>query len=105
MFQNDKFAAILGKTNLTESGLLQRFLICNTEAEPQELPTQDYSISPEIFAQWGSRIRELIETYRLRTEATTIRPTPEAKELFREFTNEIVRRRRKGGDLRDIQTY
>jgi Protein of unknown function (DUF3987) len=105
MFQPDKLATILGKTNLTESGMLQRFLICDTQAEPQEVPAQDYLIDSRVFAQWGSRIRELIESYRWRKEPATIQPTSEAKELFRGFTNEIVRRRRKGGDLQDIQTY
>ena len=69
------------------------------------MPAQDYLINSDVFARWGSRIRELIESYRLRKEPTTVQPTPEAKELFRDFTNEIVRRRRKGGDLKDIQTY
>jgi hypothetical protein len=105
MVQPDKMTAMLGKTILTESGLLQRFLPHNSQAEPQEVPPQDHLIKSDVFTEWGSRIRELIECYRLREESLTIQPTPEAKELLRNFTNEIVRRRRKGGDLKDVQTY
>jgi replicative DNA helicase len=105
MIQPDKMAAMLAKTILTESGLLQRFLAHDSQAEPQQVPAQDYLIHSDVFANWDSSIHALIEFYRLRREPATIQPTPEAKELFRDFTNEIVRRRRTGGDLKDVQTY
>jgi hypothetical protein len=105
MLQPDKIRTILEKSNLTESGMLQRFLVCNTRAEPQEEPAEAYIINPDVFAEWNLCIGELIENYRLRKDPVTIEPTPEARELFRGFTNEIVRRRRHGGDLADVQTY
>jgi hypothetical protein len=105
MLQPDKIRTILEKSNLTESGMLQRFLVCNTRAEPQEEPSEAYVINPDVFSEWDLCIAELIKNYRLRRDPVLIEPTPEARELFRAFTNEIVRRRRHGGDLADVQTY
>ena len=105
MLQPDKIQTILEKSNLTESGMLQRFLVCNTRAQPQEVPAEAYVINRDVFAAWDSCIHRLINDYRLRSDVAIIEPTPEAKELFRQFTNEIVRRRRVGGDLVDVQSY
>ncbi len=105
MIQPDKLWAILKKAIITESGLLQRFLPCNTHAEPQEIPEQQVAINLKLIEQWDQRIRSLIYHYRLRQEPVTILPSLEAVEMFRQFNNELVRKRRTGGELHDVNSY
>jgi hypothetical protein len=103
MIQPDKFHDLLSKENITESGLPQRCLICDTHAEPQEETKVEIDFS--VFDGWDQCIKKLIKEYRFRKEPVTIEPEAEAEELFRQYFNELVRRRRTGGDLHDIDGY
>jgi hypothetical protein len=106
LIQPDVLEKILKNPNLTESGLLPRFLVCNTRAEPQEMPESPQAMNPEIVAAWVKLIATLLEVFRQNgSSPSVIEYTPEAFETLRHFNNDIVRRRKTGGDLIDIATY
>jgi hypothetical protein len=103
MLQPDKFRDLLDKENITESGLLQRCLICDTHAEPKK--EEDVEINFDLFTGWDSCIQRLVSDYRFRNEPITIEPSPEAKKVLRDYFNELVDRRCTGGDLHDVNGY
>ena len=104
MLQPDKFHELIAKETITDSGLPQRCLIFDSHAEPQE-ELEKVIIDFEVFTGWDNCIKRLINEYRLRKDPVTIEPEPEAEELFREYSNELVRLRRTGGDWHDIDGY
>jgi hypothetical protein len=103
LVQPDKVVTLLAERSLTDGGLIPRFLICHTNAEPRPIIEGAAGIPAEVRAEYRRLIRELLETYRLASEARTIEPTPEALAALNAHFNAIVERRR--GELRDVTTY
>ena len=104
MLQPGKFHELISKETITDSGLPQRCLIFDSHAEPQE-EIEKVEIDFEVFTGWDQCIKRLINEYRFRKDPVTIEPEPEAEELFRLYSNELVRLRRTGGELHDIDGY
>jgi hypothetical protein len=105
MLQPDKFYSRIGKENITESGLPQRFLMHDTHAEPQKIPDKREAVNYDVFDKWDDCVRNLLARYRLRQDPAEITPTPEAQKLLDAFFNELIDRRRTGGDLNDVNGY
>jgi hypothetical protein len=104
--QPDKLQEMLESPAMSESGLLPRFLLVDTKAEPQEEPEIRHCVPAPVAEAWSELVDELIDEYHEPDlEARVIDPTPSATAILRDYTNEIVRRRRKGGDLEDVEIY
>lgn len=63
MIQPDKAAELFGKADLTEGGLLPRFLITDTHAEPEDDPENPHTPDGGTLTQWEELI-ELALDYR-----------------------------------------
>lgn len=106
MVQPDAAEKAFGDEAFTTSGLLPRFLLFDTRAEPQERETDPDPIRAEIKAGWSKRIRTLAKTYRAAGNTPyTVEVTQDAKSLFRKYENENVRRRKSTGDLSDLASF
>jgi Protein of unknown function (DUF3987) len=106
MLQPDKLRDMLGNVALTDSGMMPRFLFCNTRAEPMNEPEEWPTMNAQTAASWNVLIRELVNSFRGRgAEPLCIRTSDAVRGLFRGYFNEIVTKRRTGGELADVSTY
>jgi len=101
--QPDKVETLLGKRSLTDGGLIPRFLICHTRAQPRPIVDGAVGIQSATAGAWEGLIQRLIPTFRLAPEPAIIEPTPEALSRMNAHFNAIVERRL--GDLKDVSTY
>jgi hypothetical protein len=103
LVQPDKVETLLAERSLTDGGLIPRLLICHTNAEPRPIIEGVAGIPADVRENYGRLIRELLETYRLASEARIIDPSPEAMAAMNAHFNAIVERRRR--ELRDVTTF
>ena len=103
LVQPDKVETLLGKTELTEGGLIPRLLICHTRALPRPIEGEEVGIPTETVNAWLMLIGKLIKTFRMVEKPFTIRPMPEVVQMMKEHYNQIVERRL--SDLRDVTTF
>ena len=101
--QPDKLETLLGKTELTDGGLIPRLLPCHTRAMPVPIVDGVEGIPADTVNGWAALVGSLIETFRMAGEPFTIEPTPEARRMMNEHHNRIVERRL--AELRDVTTY
>ncbi|MCB0188387.1 MAG: zinc metallopeptidase [Caldilineaceae bacterium] len=106
MLQPDKLRELLESPAMSESGLLPRFLLADTKAEPQEEP-EDWPVLSEATAdKWRQLVLALVDEYReVDVAARVVTPERQAAALLRNYTNETAVRRRKGGDLEDVDIF
>lgn len=103
--QPDKLEVLLGTESLSEGGLLPRFLICHTGAEPQEIGECRPVIPATVQADYDQLIKTLVRTFRCSDCAATVKATSSAMNLLNGHHNEIVRRQKGDGDLRDVKSF
>jgi len=108
LVQPDKVETLLGKSELTEGGLLPRFLICHTRAMPRHIVEGARGIPDTAADAWGNLVRTLIQTFRKpnaeeASEVLSIEPMPEARRMMDEHHNGIVERRL--AELRDVTSF
>jgi hypothetical protein len=103
LVQPDKVETLLGKTELTDGGLIPRLLVCHTRAMPRPIIDGIAGIPAETTNAWALLIDKLIKTFRMAEEPFTIQPAPEARQMMNEHHNQIVERRL--SDLRDVTTF
>lgn len=103
LVQPDKIEALLGKTELTDGGMIPRLLVCHTRAMPRPIVDGVDGIPADTANAWTMLVGKLIQTFRMAVAPTTIEPTPEARQMMDAHHNHIVARRL--GDLRDITTF
>lgn len=106
LIQPDKARKLTESEAITESGLLPRFLFCDSKAEAMDEPEEPYTPSPATLLAWGELVQDILETFRSKgEEPSTIETTREARSVLIQFSNECKRRIRKDGDLRDIAPF
>ncbi len=105
LFQPDKMYAWLSNDSLTLSGLLPRFLIFISRAEPQLEPEQRHCVDEAVKSQWRTLIQDLGTAFHQAGSAFKISPSEGVHQVFRDYSNELVHRRRSGGDLSDVNEY
>jgi 5S rRNA maturation endonuclease (ribonuclease M5) len=106
MLQPDKLRELLESAAMSESGMMPRFLIADTKAEPQEEPDERHCIPATVKSAWAELIHTLLDEYHEPdAKARVVQPEREATAMLRDFTNEIVKRRKRGGDLEDVSIY
>ena len=103
LVQPDKIETLLGKTELTDGGMIPRLMVCHTCAMPRPIVDGVEGIPAETADAWTMLVRGLIQTFRIAGEPFTIETAPEARKMMNEHHNEIVKRRL--SDLRDVTTY
>ncbi len=103
LVQPDKVETLLAERSLTDGGLIPRFLICHTNAQPRPMTEDAAGIPADVAEAYRRTICTLLETYRLASEARTIHPSPEAAEAMKTHFNGIVEQRLNG--LRDVTTF
>jgi replicative DNA helicase len=101
--QPDKLDTLLGTLSLTDGGFIPRLLICHTNCQPTHITGNQQGIPGKVLSAYDRLIRDLLQTYRLATEAHTIEPTPAAMQLLTDHYNAIVDRRLT--DLKDITGF
>lgn len=106
MIQPDKLREMLGNVSLVDSGLMPRFLVCDTKAEPMKEPEHWPVMDAAVNAKWCSVIKELARTFRDRgKEPQTIATSAEVQAIFRDYFNGVVDQRRTGGELADVASF
>ncbi len=112
LMQPDKMEQLLQNGNFTESGLLPRFDFPNTHTEPQFEPEHRHTVDAHASRWWMDLLAKLTDKYRKLDSSATepvapfqIQSCREAEVLMRDYFNEVVTRRRSGGDLADVGIY
>ncbi len=106
MIQPDKVSELMGKANMTESGLLPRFCTWDAKADSEPLPEVPHRISAAAREAWKDLIEALASEYRNKGDAPRIvTPTPEAFTVMHLFDNECRRDRHSGGKHADVASY
>jgi uncharacterized protein DUF3987 len=105
MIQPDKLKEMLQLESMTSSGLMARFLIVNTRAEPQLETEYRPPLNESVKLQWDDLIKGLATHFHEAATPVVLSTPQEIMKLFRDYRNEIVRRRRSGGDLADVNEY
>lgn len=106
LIQPDKARRLTESEAITESGLLPRFLICDSKASAMDEPEEPAKMHTETQKRWADLIRDLLETFRASGDTPmTIRAEKEARRTIIGFRNESNARTREGGDLRDITPF
>jgi len=103
LVQPDKIETLLGKSELTDGGMIPRLLVCHTRAMPVPIVDGAEGIPTDTVIAWAALVGSLLKTFRNAVEPFTIEPTPEARRMMHEHHNQIVARRL--ADLRDVTTY
>jgi hypothetical protein len=101
--QPDKIETLLGERSLTDGGLIPRFLVCHTNAQPLPITDDRPSIPYATSEAYRKALSELLETYRLAEGAYTVLPSPEAQIALDNYFNQIVERRL--SDLSDVTSF
>jgi len=93
MVQPDVLATLLQRRAITDGGLLPRFLLFDTLAEPRERGEEEEAFSPVIESNWTDHIEGILA---LRTSADVIRVelSEEARRVLLDFDNQTIRARR-----------
>lgn len=103
LVQPDKLETLLGKTELTDGGMIPRLLVCHTRATPRPIVDGVEGIPAATANAWAMLVGKLIHAFRMASEPFTIEPTPEAWRMMKDHHNQIVARRL--GELRDVTTF
>lgn len=101
--QPEKIKTLVGNESLREGGLLPRFLMCDTGAEPQPIFEDAPEIPTAIADEYRIRILNLIEKYRQAESPFQIEVSPEAKRVLFDYFNSVVQRRK--ADLHDVTSF
>ena len=106
MIQPDKVSELMGKANMTESGLLPRFCAWDAKADSEPLPEVPHRISAAARDSWKDLIEALASEYRSKGDTPRIvTPSPEAFTVMHTFENECRRDRHAGGKHADVASY
>lgn len=107
MIQPDALRAMFAKEAFTESGLLPRFIVFDSKAEPQLIPEQPHVMHASASGDWQRLLEELTQSFHERTEAAPaeVLLSPEAAKAFWHYENQTIEDRRSGGHLADVSMY
>lgn len=106
LIQPDKSRKLTESEAITESGLLPRFLICDSKAEAMDEPEEPSFINDTTKENWAVLISGLLDEFRAKGDhPLTIQAEREARRVIVNFKNASSARTREGGDLRDIAPF
>jgi len=93
--QPDKLQQLFSVRRFTDGGFMPRFLAFHTGCQPQERLKNIEAIPSGVELEYEKLIRSLAERFL----------SKEAQETYRNYYNEVVRKRRHGGELSDVNSY
>lgn len=100
--QPDELDRLLQNRSLRDGGLMPRFLIHRTEAQPQHMDVSTPSFDPALRMDYAQLVESLIRSFRCSTgDPTIVDATPEAKQAFVDYHNAGVDRRLVGDESMD----
>jgi hypothetical protein len=103
--QPDKLQQLFSVRRFTDGGLMPRFLAFHTGCQPQERLKNIEAIPSGVELEYEKLIRSLAEKF-LSSDTTDITSlSKEAQETYRNYYNQIVRKRCHGGELSDVNSY
>ena len=103
--QPDKLQQLFSVRRFTDGGFMPRFLAFHTGCQPQERLKNIEAIPSGVELAYGKLISSLAERF-LSSDTTDITSlSKEAQETYRNYYNEVVRKRRHGGELSDVNSY
>jgi hypothetical protein len=105
MVQPDAARCAFGDEALTESGLLPRFLIFDPKVEPKERHGETPRIPRFVIESWKDLVEDLLKYRRAGREPVVATTSLEAAALLRDYENENIRARQRGGRLADLAPY
>ncbi|MBK1835675.1 DUF3987 domain-containing protein [Roseibacillus ishigakijimensis] len=106
LIQPDKAQRLTESEAMTESGLMPRFLFCDTKAQAMPEPEEPHEPEARTLHAWEELTSDLLECYRANGEKpVTIDTEPEARRALVRFNNESSERTNKGGDLADVGPF
>jgi hypothetical protein len=103
LVQPDKLETLLGKTELTDGGLIPRLLAFHTRAQPRPIVDGVEGLPAATTDAWAKLVGELIQTFRKADKPFTIQPAPKARQMMDAHYNQIVEMRL--GKLRDVTIF
>jgi hypothetical protein len=103
--QPDKLQQLFSVRRFTDGGFMPRFLAFHTGCQPQERLKNIEAIPSGVELEYEKLIKSLAERF-LSSDTTDITSlSKEAQETYRNYYNEVVRKRRQGGELSDVNSY
>jgi hypothetical protein len=103
--QPDKLQQLFSVRRFTDGGLMPRFLVCHTGCQPQERLENIEAIPSGVELAYEKLIRSLAERFLLSDTTVITSLSKEAQETYRNYYNQVVRKRRHGGELSDVNSY
>ena len=102
--QPDKLQLLFNNKKFTDGGLMPRFLALDTYCDAQFRTTND-SIKPKVLKEYGLLINRLLLVLHADESENVIQLSNEVLSAFTNYFNNIVGRRKGGGELEDIHPY
>jgi hypothetical protein len=92
--QPDKVAELFAHDSLRNSGLLCRFLVCQTNCSIEKIDRSTPSLDQSVVENWGNLIEDLLIEFRLYTDRYIVKPVKGAIEKMDEYFNSTVDQRK-----------
>ncbi len=106
LIQPDKLRTALNQPHMVDSGLLCRFLLHDSRAEPQIIPPGGLPPFPTcVSSQWETLVHEIAAYRNREKECKVVELTEEARTHFVAAANATSRLRSSDGPLNDIAPY
>lgn len=105
LIQPDKARKLTESEAITESGLLPRFLICDSKAEVMDEPEEPATMNKVTVGAWHELVECLLSFREKGDDPITIKHDAKARQVIRSFVNENNARLRSGGDLQDLTAF
>jgi hypothetical protein len=102
--QPDKITMLFNNSKFTDSGLMPRFLVLDTHCDAQFRTTND-PITPKVLKEYDSLINRLLLVLNAAESENFIQLSDEVLSIFKVYFNDIVKLRKCGGELADINSY
>ena len=102
--QPDKLQLLFNNKKFTDGGLMPRFLALDTYCDAQ-IRTTNTPITPKVLKEYDLLINRLLLVLHADESENVIQLSDEVISVFTNYFNDIVGRRKGGGELEDIHPY
>jgi len=102
--QPDKLQLLFNNKKFTDGGLMPRFLALDTYCDAQ-IRTTNTPITPKVLKEYDLLIKTFLEVLHADESENVIQLSDEVLSAFTNYFNDIVGRRKGGGELEDIHPY
>jgi hypothetical protein len=102
--QPDKLQLLFNNKKFTDGGLMPRFLALDTYCDAQ-IRTTNTPITPKVLKEYDLLIKTFLGVLHADESENVIQLSDEVLSAFTNYFNDIVGRRKGGGELEDIHPY